>query len=273
MAELTVPQGTMIGFSANKTETQAKADKTSHRMTICKEKTLYMDGQRLGLSDTEAEYLQRKLNEEFAAKVGVTMTTTMDNKVQDAAAPVEVTVTVKTTFNGAPIDADTTPTITATGATPVLTKSDTGVYTCTLDGKNTPVTITASATVKGITKSPSNKVINAYHKIHYGVSALDVISATGPIPTGFTTMGPKANASGTYTFKFTDDTYGYILVPTSTPGAVALAPGMSENPPVGSEGVLPVNFTKLANVVVGGVTYTQFRTASKMSASTHNVTF
>ena len=135
------------------------------------------------------------------------------------------------------------------------------------------MTITASATVKGITKSPGNKVINAYHKIHYGVSALNVIPATGPIPTGFTTVGPKANASGTYTFKFADNTYGYILVPTSTPGAVALAPGMSKNPPAGSEGPLPVNFVKLANVVVGGVTYTQFRIASKQSASTHNVTF
>ena len=273
MAELTVPQGTMIGFSANKTEAQAKADTSSHRMTICKEKTLYMDGQRLGLSDIEADYLKRKLNEEFAAKVGVTMTTTMDNKVQDAAAPVEVTVTVKTTFAGTPTDADTIPTITATGMTATLTKSGTGVYTCTLAGKPTPVTITASATVKGVTKSPGNKVIKAFHKIHYGVSAQDVISAAGPIPTGFTTMGPQSTSAGTYTFNFTDNTYGYILVPTSTPGAVALAPGMSKNPPAGSEGPLPVNFVKLANVVVGGVTYAQFRIASKQAASTHNVTF
>lgn len=273
MADLTVPQGTMIGFSANKTEAQAKADTSSHRMTICKEKVLYMDGQRLGLSDMEADYLKRKLNEEYAAKVAVTMTTSMDDKVQDAAAPVEVTVTVKTTFAGAPTDADTIPTITATGMTPTLTKSSTGVYTCKLAGKPTPVTITASATVKGVTKAPANKVINAFHKIHYGVSALDVIPAAGPIPEGFTTMGPQSTSAGTYTFNFTDNTYGYILVPSSTPGKVTLAPGMAKNPPAGSEGPLPVNFVKLTDVAVGGVTYTQFRIASKQAASTHKVTF
>ena len=48
---------------------------------------------------------------------------------------------------------------------------------------------------------------------------------------------------------------------------------MQGDNPSGVEGPLPVPFTKLANVVVGGVTYTQLRIASMQAASTHKVTF
>lgn len=58
MADLTINENTYIGFTANKTETEAKADKSSNRMNICKNKTLYLNGQRLGLTDEEAAALQ-----------------------------------------------------------------------------------------------------------------------------------------------------------------------------------------------------------------------
>ena len=268
MAELTVPGGTMIGFSANKTEEQAKADTTSNRMTICKEKVLYMNGQRLGLSESEAEYLKKKLDEEFASKVGLQVS--LSKTVQDAAAPAAVTVTVYTRFNGALVDADAVPTITATGFSgKVLTKTTTGTYTCTLDGKNTHVTVGVTAKIKGITRNYSG-TIYAYYKIRYGVSALDVIPASGPIPSDFKEVGPQGSAAGTYSFAFTNNTYGYILIPNG----VSLPASMQGDNPSGVENdVTPVPFKKLANVVVGGVTYTQLRIATKQLQSTHNVKF
>ena len=267
MAELTVPGGTMIGFSANKTEEQAKADTTSNRMTICKEKVLYMNGQRLGLSESEAEYLKKKLDEEFASKVGLQVS--LSKTVQDAAAPAAVTVTVKTTFNGALVDADAVPTITATGMNPTLTKTTTGTYTCTLEGKNTAVSVNVTAKIKGITKNGGG-TIYAWHKIRYGVSALDVIPASGPIPENFKAVGPVGTAAGTYSFAFRDNTYGYILIPDG----VSLPKSMQGDNPSGVEkDVTPVPFKKLANVVVGGVTYTQLRIATKQLQSTHNVKF
>lgn len=58
MADLTIKENTYIGFTANKTETEAKADKSSNRMNICKNKKLYLNGERLGLTDEEAAALQ-----------------------------------------------------------------------------------------------------------------------------------------------------------------------------------------------------------------------
>ena len=58
MADLTINENTYIGFTANKTEAEAKADKSSNRMNICKNKKLYLNGQRLGLTDEEAAALQ-----------------------------------------------------------------------------------------------------------------------------------------------------------------------------------------------------------------------
>lgn len=275
MAELTVPGGAMIGFSANKTEaeaieqknTAASAGGVKNRMVICKEKTLYMNGERLGLSDSEADYLKRKLNEEFASKVS--MDVSLSKNIQDAAAPTSVTVTVKTYFNKSLVDADAVPTITATGMSPKLTKTATGTYTCTLEGKNTHVTVSVTAKIKGITRNYSG-TIYSYYKIRYGVSALDVIPASGPIPEAFKAVGPQGSAAGTYSFTFTDNTYGYILVPNG----VSLPKSMQGDNPSGVENdVTPVPFKKLANVVVGGVTYTQLRIATKQLQSTHNVKF
>lgn len=58
MAELNINENTYIGFSANKTEAAAQADKTSNRVNICKNRKLYLNGQRLGLTDEEAAALQ-----------------------------------------------------------------------------------------------------------------------------------------------------------------------------------------------------------------------
>lgn len=270
MAEITVAGGTRVGFSANKTLEEAKSLK-DNRLVICKGHELSFNGQRVGLSESEASFIKEKMDAEFASKVN--MTVSLSTSVQDAAAPVPVTVTVKTTFNGAAVDADALPTCTASnsgGSNPItLTKSSTGVYTGkTVSGVSRAETFTVKATVKGIAKTVSS-VVQAYHKIQYGVSSQDVIAASGPIPSSFTSVGPKSSAAGDYSFTFTANTYGFILVPNG----VSLPASMQGDNPSGVEGPLPVPFTKLANVVVDGVTYTQLRIASMQAASTHKVTF
>lgn len=264
MSELTIDAGTKIGFSANKTKEQAQSLK-DNRMVICKSKELYLNGQRLGLSDNEAEYIQRKVNEEYNAKAGFSIQ--VSPTVQNAAAPANVTVTVRVTWSGAATDADATPTVSGSDGTSVtLTKSSTGVYTGTIAGKNSAVTFTARGTIKGVSKSAA-ATVQAYHKIRFGVS-----TEAGPltsIPAGFSERGPQSSAAGTYTFNFTANTYGYILIPNG----VSLPASMQGDNPSGVEGPLPVPFVKLANLVTGGVTYTQLRIANKQAASVHNVVF
>lgn len=270
MAEITVAGGTRVGFSANKTLEEAKSLK-DNRLVICKGHELSFNGQRVGLSESEASFIKEKMDEEFKARIGVKLV--VSPTVQDAAAPVSVTVTVKTTFNGAAVDADALPTCTASnsgGSNPItLTKSSTGVYTGkTISGVSRAETFTVKATVRGVQKTET-AVVQAYHKIWYGVSSQEVIAASGPIPSSFTSVGPKSSAAGDYSFTFTANTYGFILVPNG----VSLPASMQGDNPSGVEGPLPVPFTKLANVVVGGVTYTQLRIASMQAASTHKVTF
>jgi hypothetical protein len=62
MADLTINENTYIGFTANQTEAAAQADKTSNRVKICKNRKLYLNGQRLGLTDEETAALQAGLS-------------------------------------------------------------------------------------------------------------------------------------------------------------------------------------------------------------------
>lgn len=80
MANLTdIAKGTMIGFTANKTEAEAKANATgiNNRMVICKTKQLYMNGERVGLTDNEAEYIKNKIKAELQAKADAKFTVTL----------------------------------------------------------------------------------------------------------------------------------------------------------------------------------------------------
>lgn len=271
MSDFTVNAGIKIGFSANKTKEQAEANASEiqNRMVICKSKELYMNGQRLGLSDNEAEYIQRKVEEEYNAKALVQISASPT--IQDSAAPKAITLTVNTKWQNSPMDADAVPSVTYQGGsgtvTVQMTKSSTGVYTGVINaGNTTALTINCAATIKGVRKSAS-VTVKAYHKIRFGVDA-----SAGPltsIPSGFGSKDPQSSAAGTYSFNFTDNTYAYILVPNG----VSLPSSMQGDNPNGVEGPLPVPFTKLANLSVGGVTYTQLRIANKQAASVHNVVF
>lgn len=57
---LNIDNGAKIGFSANKTKQEAAAGaaELKDRMVICSSKELYINGERIGLSDTEFEQLR-----------------------------------------------------------------------------------------------------------------------------------------------------------------------------------------------------------------------
>jgi hypothetical protein len=69
MAELKeIAGGTMIGFSANKTVQEAKADTATNRVDICKTKELYLNGERAGVTDVEKKFLEENLNADSTVK-------------------------------------------------------------------------------------------------------------------------------------------------------------------------------------------------------------
>lgn len=269
MAEITIAAGTHIGFSANKTKQEAVADAKSNRMNIVRTKELFLNGQRIGLTDNEADYLQRKVSEEYNSKAALSVS--CSPAVLDAAAPAAVTVTVRTNWSGAPADADELPKVNyqPSSGSPavdvVLSKSSTGVYTGVIKSLSAGVTLNCTATIHGVAKSAA-PVIQMFHKIRYGVSTADTLTA---VPEDFKSKGPQSNAAGTYDFAFKVNTYGFILVPRG----VSLPGSMQGDSPSGVEGPLPVPFLKQSDLTVSGVTYTVLRIASKQAESVHNVVF
>jgi hypothetical protein len=69
MAELNeIAVGTMIGFSANKTVADAKKETANNRVDICKTKELYLNGERVGVTDVEKKFLEENLNPDSTVK-------------------------------------------------------------------------------------------------------------------------------------------------------------------------------------------------------------
>lgn len=272
MADITVAGGTRVGFSANKTLEEAKSLK-DNRLVICKGHELSFNGQRVGLSESEASFIKEKMDEEFAARIGVKLV--VSPTVQDAAAPARVSVTVEATFDGEAVAPDSTPTASASVSGQIglpITMTGGGPnygYSAWVDGKNVEQTITVNVMVKKVVITKSVK-IPAYHKIWYGVTPGESLDTDFSLSSIFKSASPKANASGTYEFDFSSpQCYGYILVPNG----VTLPSSMQGDNPSGQEGPLPVPFKKLTNVTIGGVTYTQLRFATAQGICKHSVTF
>lgn len=293
MANIEKPAtGTSIGFSFNENN---GASPKNNRLTINADKTLYFNGERLGMNELETDYLKRKLNEENAAKASVVIEvlngTSGVNTLDKDALPAQLTVRVTTKFNGAAVDSNSsgggTFTIVDTSSkneySAKFTKKSTGVYECVIYSgapeSSTPekvyyngaFKVVATCSPKGITKTAS-KDVYAYHKIRYGVSALTELTAVSSAQdamAGFTTRGPQSSAGGTYDFTFTDNTYAYVMIPTG----VNVPTSLAGSEPQGVEGPLPVPFKKMTDFVWNGVTYKQYRIASPQKASTHKVVF
>lgn len=273
MAEITVAGGTRVGFSANKTLEEAKSLK-DNRLVICKGHELSFNGQRVGLSESEASFIKEKMDEEFKARIGVKLV--VSPTVQDAAAPARVSVSVYCTFDGEAVAPDAAPTAQASVGglslgTPITMNAG-GVdhsYSGATDGKNVEQTISVTVSVKGVIFIKSVK-IPAYHKIWYGVSPDESLGTDFALESTFESLSARANAAATYDFDFSSPhCYGYILVPNG----VTIPSSMQGDNPSGQEGPLPVPFKKLTNVTIGGVTYTQLRFATAQGVCKHSVTF
>lgn len=288
MANIEKPAtGTSIGFSFNANN---GASPKNNRLTINADKTLYFNGERLGMNELETDYLQRKLNEENAAKSSVVIEvfngTTGVNTLDKDALPAQLTVRVTTKFNGAAVDSNSSGggTFTIGGKSAAFTKNSTGVYECVIYSGNPETStpqkvyyngafkVVATCSPQGITKTAS-KDVYAYHKIRFGVSELTELTAVSSAQdamAGFQTRGPQSSVgTDPYTFTFPNNTYAYVMIPTG----VNVPTSLAGSEPQGVEGPLPVPFKKMNDFVWNGVTYKQYRIASPQKASTHKVVF
>ena len=265
MANLNIPTGTMIGFSANKTEEQAKADTSSHRMNICNTKQLYIDGQRVGLSEAEQSYLAQKVEETFNARFTVALSASTNTIEKGATTSVTFTFTPK--WDGSAVEATSVTAKLNDGTSVTMTKQSNNSYTAAVSLKDSK-TLTVTAVYNGVSKSASYGV-NAYYKFYYGKSTLATLTGK---PSDFTAQGPKSSAAGTYAFTFTAGQYAYFLLPAGVSRGKLTSAG-SDGYYHASEGVSDVPFAKQSTAIsINGVSYDVFRLASPQAASSHNIT-
>lgn len=261
-----IAAGTMIGFSANKTEDQAKADTSTNRVDICKTKQLYLNGERVGLSDAEAGYLTKKVQEEYNARMSVSVS--LSNNVLEKGAQNTVLITVHVKWDDALVDPGKSNITCKIGGTVIeLTKSG-SAYTASTTQTDS-FTVSVSATYNGITKTASGSA-SAYYKFYVGQSTAS--SITSLPSSGFTAKGPQASAAGTYPFTFATGEYAYFLLPEGVSRgkfASAGADGLYH----AVEGVSDVPFIKQSTQAsINGVSYDVFRLANAQAASSHSIT-
>ncbi len=285
MANISKPaEGTRIGFSFNE---RNGASPVNNRLTINADKTLYFNGERLGMNEAEADYLQKQVAAENEKKASVVIEvfngTTGVNTLDKDALPAQLTVRVTTKYNGKLEDSTSLPTIKIGTQAVRYTKKSTGVYECVIAQGTSPSTedqayyngafkVVATCSPNGITKTAS-KDVYAYHKIRYGVSELEELTTTSTSQdamAGFQTRGPQSSVgTDPYTFTFPNNTYAYVMIPTG----VNVPTSLAGSDPHGVEGVIPVPFKKMNDFVWNGVTYNQYRIFYAQEPSTHKVVF
>ena len=238
---------------------------------------VYIGKQRYGLSEGARDYLQKKLQEENAAKVTVTATVTPSG-IQDRKDATAYTVTVLTKFDGKLTDAAAVPEMDRGGQGVTLTKSPgaAGTYTATVNvaANAERGAIGFTATVQGVEK----KAVASFPR-YYPVRTAAVADAapTLAVIRAATKTAPKASSLGKYTFTSASAYYMYLFVPDGV-----TAPADKENSVEASEGPLPVYFKKLADFDVesgaedigAGFKYKVYRSEQQQAANTsHEVTF
>lgn len=84
---LNIDNGAKIGFSANKTKQEAAAGaaELKDRMVICSSKELYINGERIGLSDTEFEQLRTAASTSMVADKLTRRIVHIDNDISSGA--------------------------------------------------------------------------------------------------------------------------------------------------------------------------------------------
>lgn len=105
MANLSITAGTMLGFAANKSEAEAKGNAAAiqDRLTICTTKQLYVNGQRVGLTEGELSALTSLNLQNATAAVSLSLVSSPNpfelhgflNDVMQYPTTSDVTLTVK----------------------------------------------------------------------------------------------------------------------------------------------------------------------------------
>ncbi len=269
-----IASGTMIGFTANKTVAAAKNDTATNRVDICMTKELYLNGERLGITDAESTYLAKKITEENNARLQDEVITYVNGTATsapyvDKQDGTSVKVVVAAKWDGSYVAADsiTLTNSAGTAQTLVADLSKTGAQATTATLK-ADERYMATVTHNGVKKVVYSAQIKAYYPVYYGVNSAETISAV----TGLTKKTATASAAGTYAFTFANGQYAYILIPTGV-GEGKFATADKEGVYHASEGVSDVPFIKQStNVTYNGATYEVFRLASAQSVSSHDIT-
>lgn len=269
-----IASGTMIGFTANKTVAAAKNDTATNRVDICMTKELYLNGERLGITDAESTYLAKKITEENNARLQVEVITYVNDTATsapyvDKQDGTRVKVVVAAKWDGFYVAADsiTLTNSAGTAQTLVADLSQIGAKATTATLK-ADERYMATVTHNGVKKVVCSAQIKAYYPVYYGVNSAETISAV----TGLTKKTATASAAGTYAFTFSNGQYAYILIPTGV-GKGKFATADKEGVYHASEGVSDVPFIKQStNVTYNSATYEVFRLASAQSVSSHDIT-
>lgn len=263
-----IAANTMIGFSANKSVDEAKADTDTNRVDICRTKEIYLNGERLGLTDAEASYITKKVKEEFNARMNVNVF--LSSTIIEKGKQNEVGVTVRVEWDGSAVDpGKDNITCKIGGATIVLNKnSSSNEYNGTVTQADS-FKVSVSATYSGVTKSASASA-SAYYKFYVGQSTAS--SITSLPSSGFKANGPKSSAAGTYPFTFATGEYAYFLLPAGVSRGKLGSAG-ADGLYHASEGVSDVPFIKQSAAAnIGGIAYDVFRLANAQAASSHSIT-
>lgn len=269
-----IARGTMIGFTANKTVEAAKNDTATNRVDICMTKELYLNGERLGITDAESTYLAKKITEENNARLQVEVITYVNDTATsapyvDKQDGTRVKVVVAAKWDGFYVAADsiTLTNSAGTAQTLVADLSQIGAKATTATLK-ADERYMATVTHNGVKKVVYSAQIKAYYPVYYGVNSAETISAV----TGLTKKTATASAAGTYAFTFAKGQYAYILIPTGV-GKGKFATADKEGVYHASEGVSDVPFIKqVAAITLNNASYEAYRLASPQDVSSHDIT-
>lgn len=250
-----------IKFARNVSTTDALGFEDKDIVFFTKENSIVMGGETYGstLEEDKKKYLD-KLYEDYIKSLLVLSSAVSKSTVNPGT---EVTITITVKNNGVACSADTDLIGTGFLSEVSFTESSPGVYKASVQISSVGVySSVVTAVYSGITKTVSVQV-SCYNNIVYGWAPEESISGISSLRDA-SSVGPKSNSSGEYTFTNSSVGYYYLLIPDGT----GIASSLQGSSPQGTEGPIPVFFEKSE---ISG--YTVFRIADAQAPSTHTIKF
>ena len=215
----TFASGTMIGFTANKSVSQATADTATNRVDICTTKQLYLNGERIGLTDAEAAYLTKAIKAAEDARFTITLTAApnpfeLHSYANDAMGyPLQAILTATFRQDGTAVQATNN-----LGTAQTKVKATDGTHTVTLTWDASTKTYTGTCgvsgekgytgkfTVSGYIKTSDTKVVTSQKSaavtvqggdyVYFGTSTVDDICNSGsPVITEYDMYNASTGAA------------------------------------------------------------------------------